>query len=181
MMRHMNSERLKRSFRISIMALLCALMLEVVCWGQCTKDGQNCPKSAPVESPTSPFTGCYQLTLGRYWPWAFGEDTKYVTPPSRIQLLSERGSEGFEQNGFLLRAIPTNKRTTYVRGEPSYWRVESTDQIDLVWTDGFTGVTLKLEKKGYELRGWAHPHFDAVKLIPRTARVVARPIACDAP
>jgi hypothetical protein len=104
-----------------------------------------------------------------------------VTPPSRIQLLSEHGIKGFEQNGFLLRAVPTNKRTTYVRGGPSYWQVESINQIDLIWTDGFTGVTLKLGKKGDELSGWAHPHFDAVKLIPRTARVVARPIACDAP
>jgi len=59
--------------------------------------------------------------------------------------------------------------------------VESINQIDLVWTDGFTGVTLKLEKKKDELSGWAHPHFDAAKFIPRMARVVARPIACDTP
>ncbi len=177
----MNRELLKRAFKTSITTLLCALVLEVVSWGQCTKDAQNCSKSAPVESPTSLFTGCYQLTLGRWWPWAFGEDTKYVTPPSRIRLLPERGIEGFEQSGFLLRAISTNKRTTYVRGGPSYWQMESINQIDLIWTDGFTGVTLKLEKKGDELSGWAHPHFDAVKLIPRTARVVARPISCDTP
>jgi len=177
----MNSELLIRSFKTSIAALLCALMLEVVCWGQCPKDAQDRPKSARVESPTSPFIGCYQLTLGRWWPWAFGEDTKYVTPPSPVQLLSDRGTEGFEQNGFLLRAIPTNKHSTYVRGGPSYWQVESINQIDLVWTDGFTGVTLKLEKKKDELSGWAHPHFDAAKFIPRRARVVARPIACDTP
>ncbi len=177
----MNSELLRRSFKTSIAALLCALMLEVICWGQCPKDAQDCPKSARVESPTSPFLGCYQLTLGRWWPWAFGEDTKYVTPPSPVQLLSDRGTEGFEQNGFLLRAIPTDKHTTYVRGGPSYWQVRSTNQIDLIWTDGFTGVTLKLKKQGDDLRGWAYPHFDAVKLIPRTARVVARPIACDTP
>jgi hypothetical protein len=127
------------------------------------------------------FTGCYQLTVGRWWPWAFGEDTQFVTLPSRIQLQSLRGTEGFGQNGFLLRAIPTNARATYVRGGPSYWQVESTNRIDLIWTDGFTGVTLKLEKEGHELRGWAHPHFDAAKLIPRTARVIARPVACDSP
>ncbi len=38
----------------------------------------------------------------------------------------------------------------------------------------------RLEKDGEKLSGWAHPHFDAVKLIPRTAHVVARRIACDA-
>jgi hypothetical protein len=51
----------------------------------------------------------------------------------------------------------------------------------LIWTDGFVGVRLSLEKNGNELHGWAHPHFDASKLIPRTARVDARPIACDNP
>jgi hypothetical protein len=177
----MNGQLLTRSSKTTTAILLCALMLDVASWGQCAKDTQNCSPPVRVESQTSPFIGCYQLTLGKWWPWAFGEDTKYVTPPTRVRLLPERGAEGFEQNGFLLRAVPTNKRTTYVRGGPSYWQVESTNQIDLIWTDGFTGVTLKLEKQGYELRGWAHPHFDAASLIPRTARVVARPTACDAP
>lgn len=46
--------------------------------------------------------------------------------------------------------------------------------------NGFTGVSLELQKHGDELRGRAHPHFDAVPLIPRTANVTAKRIACDA-
>jgi hypothetical protein len=39
-------------------------------------------------------------------------------------------------------------------------------------TDEFVGVRvrLSLEKNGDETQGWAHPHFDGVKLIPRAAR-----------
>ena len=125
--------------------------------------------------------GCYKLAIGRWWPWGFGEENSYVTPPSRVELLSEHGTKGFEQYGFLLRTMPRKEEAPAGSREFSYWQVRSSDQIDLIWTDGFTGVTLELEKKGDELSGWAHPHFDAVKLIPRTARVVARSIACDAP
>jgi hypothetical protein len=173
-------ELLKRAFKTSITALLCAVLLEFTCWGQCKKDAQNCSKSTPIETPTSLYTGCYQLTLGRWWPWGFGEKNSYVTPPSRVELLSEHGARGFEQDGFLLRAVPREQEAPAGNRESSYWRVRSINQIDLIWTDGFTGVTLKLEKNGDELSGWAHPHFDAVKLIPRTAHVVARRIAYDA-
>jgi hypothetical protein len=175
-----SGERLKRSVRSSINALLCVLALQVVCWSQCPKSAQNCSKSVPVATPMSLFTGCYQLTIGRWWPWAFGEETKYVTPPSRIQLLSDQGTKGFEQDRLLLRSIPRKEESAAGSRESSYWQVRSSDRIDFIWTDGFTGVTLKLEKKGDELSGWAHPHFDAAKVVPRTARVVARLIACDA-
>jgi hypothetical protein len=139
------------------------------------------PNQRPFESPILSFTGCYQLTIGKWWPWAFGEDTKYVTPLSRIRLLSEHGTKGFEQDGFLLRTIPRKEEAPAGSRESSYWLARSTNQIYLIWTDGFTGVTLMLEKKGDELSGWAYPHFDAAKLIPRRAHVVARRIACDAP
>jgi hypothetical protein len=57
----------------------------------------------------------------------------------------------------------------------------SSNQIELIWTDGFTGITVELEEKSNELRGWAHPHFDAVPLIPRIARATAQRIPCDSP
>jgi hypothetical protein len=121
-----------------------------------------------------PFAGCYELKLGRWWPWGFGRDTQYVTPPSRIQLLAERGTKGFEQDGFLIRAI---KGTAPGRGGPSYWQVRSSDLIDLIWNDGFSGVTLRLKKRGNELDGRAHPHFD-FPTVARTAKATAQRIAC---
>jgi hypothetical protein len=88
------------------------------------------------------------------------------------------GELAFRHDGFLLRAIPT-KGNSGGRGRPSYWQVDSKNQIYLMWNDGFTGVTLKLKKDGDGLRGWAHLHFDSPHVIPRTSHVVARRIDCS--
>jgi len=143
--------------------------------------GGNPVGGAPtrVETPTPPLAGCYDLTLGRWWPWALGEDTGLITPPNRIQLLPERGTSGFEKGEFLIRRIPRVNSTTSGRVRSSYWQVKPGNQIDLVWNDGFTGVTLTLKKIRDELRGWAHPHFDYPHFVPRIARVTTRRIACD--
>jgi hypothetical protein len=66
---------------------------------------------------TKSFEGCYELTLGRWWPWPFGGDNAFVAPPSRIRLLSERGTIGFEEDGFLIRTIPSRKRAASGRGD----------------------------------------------------------------
>jgi len=80
-----------------------------------------------------------------------------------------------------MRAIPARKGAASGRGGPSYWNAKSSTDINLIWNDGFTGVTLSLKKRGDELRGWAHPHFDGPTFIPRIAHVTARKIACDTP
>jgi hypothetical protein len=140
------------------------------------------PLHSEVKEEVSPasFAGCYELKLGRWLPWGFrgeGKDGFFlVTPPSRIQLSLEQGTKGFEKEYFLIRPI---KGTAPGRGGPSYWLVQSNGRVDLLWNDGFTGVTLELEKHADELRGWAHPHFDAVPLISRTATVNAQRIACE--
>jgi hypothetical protein len=140
-------------------------------------------KSAPehpqrTQTTVGSFVGCYDLTLGRWWPWGFGSDDTYFTPPPRIRLLPEPGTNGFEQNGLLLRALPGPTANTSGRGGPSYWNVRSPNEIDLTWTDGFTGIRLKLTRTGNELRGWAHPHSDAAMFIHRTVHVTARPVDC---
>jgi hypothetical protein len=135
----------------------------------------------PGETPGLEFAGCYELMLGRWWPWSFGGDTILVTPPRRIQLLLTRGTVGFEKDRLLIRPISDIKVPVQGRGGPSYWQPKSDTQVDLEWNDGFTGVTLNLEKQGSELYGWAHPHFDAPSFIPRIERVVARKIACPIP
>jgi len=85
----------------------------------------------------------------------FGSDDTFFTPPRRIKLLTEHGTKGFEQNGFCCvhSRIQSNHGG---RGGPSYWNVRSPNEIDLTWTDGFTGIRLKLTRTGNELRGWVH-------------------------
>jgi len=133
----------------------------------------------PSENPASAFTGCYELKLRRWWPWSFGGDIGLVTPPTQIELHPERGATGFEQEGLIIREIPPTNGKPSGRAGPSYWQVKTDNQIDLVWTDGFTGVTLRLEKHGDELRGWAHPHFDSPTFVPRVAHVLAKRIRCQ--
>ncbi len=130
------------------------------------------------EAHGTAFAGCYEVTLGRWWPWSYGEDTVYVTPPSQIEPLSVRGTEGFEKDSFLIRTVPAPKMVGSGWRISSFWQVESKNWLTLTWTNGFTAVSLKLEKQGDELRGWAHPHFDFPHLIPRTAHVTARKIPC---
>lgn len=122
-----------------------------------------------------PYAGCYRITLGRWWPWGYGEEAKYVTPPNSIRLMPERGTEGFEKDQLLIRVFPL-PRTSSARGG-SFWDVQGSD-VYMIWTDGFAGVSLKLEKRGGQLVGWAHPHFDSWRLIPHVARAKAQPIPC---
>jgi len=98
-----------------------------------------------------------------------------VTAPQQIELKREHGTEGFEQDRFLLRALPSGPPTR----RKAYWLPETEGNgVVLTWTDGFTGLTVKLSKNQKDLSGWAHPHFDGPRLVPRIAHATARPIPC---
>lgn len=130
-------------------------------------------RNAPEHSDMA---GCYELSMGRWWPWGFGEDAQFVTPPERIELLAKQGTDGWERGHPLVRALPN---TSGRRGS-SFWEMRPDDHIELVWTDGFTGVTLELKKRENTFRGWAHPHFDSFHLIKRVAHAKMHKIVCGA-
>jgi hypothetical protein len=177
----MQTSHIGHNGKVIMASQLAMLTLLVVISPRCHGQASN-PSPGPQtqsENHASSFIGCYELVLGRWWPWSFGGDTIYVTPPTRIELLPEAGTKGFEKNGLVIRAIPPQTGMTSGRGGPSYWQVKSGNQVDLVWTDGFTGVTLTLEKHGDELRGWAHPHFDGPTFVPRVQHVIAKRIVCE--
>jgi hypothetical protein len=144
---------------------------------------QSAASGAQVQSAaqTASFAGCYELNVGRRWPWGLGEDGVSIAPPKRVRLLAERGTKGFEQDGFLLRAASASKSESSGQTKSAYWQVKSSDQVDLIWTDGFTGIRMKLEKQSDGLSGWAHPILDSPPLIPRVAHVTARRIPCEGP
>jgi hypothetical protein len=139
---------------------------------------------ANAQAPSIPpsamsFAGCYELKLGRWWPWSFGEDNQFVTPPSKIQLIPQQGTDGFEKYGFVIRQIPPAKGGAPGRRRSSFWLVKSDNNVQLIWTNGLSGVSLNLGRHGDKLRGWAHPHFDFPMFIPRIMHVTALRIACD--
>jgi|SRR5215469_1807311 len=170
------ARKCERSTLTAGMLLLLLTMPVPTCLAQ-DADQSRFPSNKEIQS----YTGCYQLNMGRWWPWSFGEDTQYVTPPSRVELTLDQGTEGWAKDHFLIRVAPAQKSMVSGGRRASYWEVEPDNRIDLIWNDGFTGVTLKLERQGNDLRGWAHPHFDAGKFIPRIAQVKGQRIACDKP
>ena len=164
----------------SVIAKCVALipLLIVVPWPDCCAQKSTPQTPQQTDATVGSFAGCYELTLGRWWPWGLGSDETLFTPPRRVRLLTELGTKGFEQNGLLLRAVANPAATSTGRRGPSYWNVRSSSQIDLTWTDGFTGITIKLTKTGNELRGWVHPHSDALTFVHHTAHVTARRVDC---
>lgn len=153
---------------------ICALSNQCVAQ---TKTTTNPPEDQKLIASV---TGCYELQMGRWWPWGFGEDNEYVTPPRKIQLLTERGTEGFETGRLLIREIPTETEEPGRRRRYSYWQVKSDKRVDLIWTNGLSGVVLSLTMEGRNLNGKAHPHFDFPIWIHRFAYVTARRIDCAA-
>jgi len=123
------------------------------------------------QAAVSEFVGCYELKLGRWWPWSSDDIRTFHTPPSRVELLSSRGTDGFVKDHFLIGPLPKPSRY-------GYWDLKSKNRIRLTWTDGLVGVGLNLAKHGTELSGWAHPHSDAPQFVPHIAHVIARKTSC---
>ena len=118
--------------------------------------------------------GCYQLQLGRWWPWGLGEDAVFATPPQRMELTLDRGTQGFETYGLVIRPLSTNERLR----RSAFWRPLGRTHAVLTWTTGFSGVGMILAEHGGDLRGRAHAFFDFPR-IPHKAHVVARKIPCN--
>jgi hypothetical protein len=113
-----------RAFWSSLMILILALIPR--CVAQTDKSGARAKvKPAPTQAS---FEGCYELNLGWWWPWGFGEENAYVTPPPHIQLLGEHGTRGFEQDELLIRTIPRQDRMPGSR-ESSFWIAKSQNQL----------------------------------------------------
>lgn len=162
----------ERSKLFAGMPLLLLLIASAsTCTGQSAVQEPRLASMNEIES----YVGCYDLGMGRWWPWSFGEDAKYVTPPNRIELTRDRGTEGWAKGHLLIRFASAQKAGVSGGRGASFWDVHSNGRIALTWTDGFTGVTLKLERNRDDLGGWAYPHLDAGLLIPRIAHVKGSP------
>lgn len=120
--------------------------------------------------------GCYELTLSAWRPnLSLGEDAIFLTPPHRIQLFAERGTQGWESEGYVVKPAPGEEPSIH-RG--SYWLSKSSHSIEIVWTTGFSGLVMGLKIEGTDLRGEAKSFWD----FPRgrqTAQVTARKVECQ--
>jgi hypothetical protein len=120
--------------------------------------------------------GCYQLETLNWKPdLKLGEDEVFITPPQRIQILAERGSIGFEKNGYLVRAAPGSPKSIH---RASYWEPTGPKTIDIVFSTGTSGVSMRLKVEGDILRGKAKTHWDFPRR-DQTAQVIAHKIDCE--
>ena len=119
--------------------------------------------------------GCYDLGALNWRPdLKLGEDETFITPPQRIQILVERGSTGFEKNGYLVRPAPGFPKSIH---RASYWEPTGSDTIEVVFTTGTSGLSMRLKIEGETLRGKAKTHWDFLRK-EQTAQVIARKTEC---
>jgi hypothetical protein len=118
------------------------------------------------------FTACYKLTLS---PWTpdlnLGEDAVFVTPPTTIELTGTA-----ERGGFLVKPALGAAQSIH---STAYWRPLPKAQIRIVWTTGFSGLTMILKREDSSLVGTAETFWDFARRIQK-AKVRADEVPCDA-
>jgi len=142
------------------------------CVGFARAQEQRKPELVKPES----IQGCYELTLSAWRPnLSLGEDAVFVTPPPRIQLFAERGTQGWESKGYVVKPAPGVEPSIH-RG--SFWSPKSSQSIEIVWTTGFSGLVMILKITGADLRGEARSFWDFPRRRQK-ADVIARKVECE--
>lgn len=164
---------MKNTVRYRLLLLLAALL-----GGTLTLAQQKAPSSKPSAESLA---GCYNLKLSEWTPHMnLGTpedgDIVFITPPKDIYLSKEHGKDGFEKRGYLIRPVTGTKASIH---RWSYWAMEEDGAVSLVWTTGFSGLTMKLtpEQKTRDLKGTARTFWDFGRP-EQTAEVNAVRIEC---
>jgi hypothetical protein len=110
--------------------------------------------NATVTAP-SPLA-CYSLTLGA-WNSALPEPLP--APPSAVQLTDSLGTYVLETGRRIVRSMPPGRVKAYPF---QYWVPREGDDVLIVFSNGFTGMTLDLTRTGggTDLSGTARAFFD---------------------
>ena len=129
----------------------------------------------PARLEVKDLVGCYQLALGPWEPkLELGREAVFVSMPDGIRLYANQGTDGFEKQGRILRALPGGNSG---KGPPSFWRLKGENQVELIWTDGFTSVRAVLAREKSVLKGIAETHWDSPRQVQKRS-VTATPVAC---
>ena len=102
--------------------------------------------------------GCWTVTMSTYAPpMVLRGDSVYSKPPRRIELDSMRGAGPFARDGWALspaRGVPLSVHRF------SYFHPIAGDSLELVWTSGFSGLTIRAAISADTLRGVARTFWD---------------------
>lgn len=119
--------------------------------------------------PRVPVAGCYTLSVG---PWSLPRVSLRV--PGFVQL---RADTATDRVGMLSPDLMRSSPRKSFPGTPR-WEREGDDVVTLIWSDGFTGVTLPLRIQGDTLRGIAHSVSDDMSAPTASAVVTGVRVEC---
>lgn len=136
--------------------------------------GQN-PNDKDFIKPES-IQGCYDLGTLNWRPdlKLDKDEAVFITPPERIELLAERGTQGREKNGYLVRPAPGVTQSVH---RSTYWMPTGPKKIEIVFTTGTSGLEMQLTVQGETLQGKAKTFWDFLRR-RQTAHSIAHKINC---
>ena len=112
----------------------------------------------PQDSLPRALIGCWTVSLEAWRPvMRLGADTIFSTPPKTIEIPAVRGTASFEAGGWIVRPAPGVRPSIH---RFSYLVFVAPDSVRIVWTTGFSGLTMRLGLKGGSLRGTAETFWD---------------------
>lgn len=148
-----------------------ALLLPILCFCGCAGAlPPAAPQSANPALTIAAIAGCFDTQLSDWDPPL----TEQL--PSSIELSKSRIAQGFGKGD---HALKTMIATPGLQERTSFWRVGDS-KLELVWTDGFAGVTAALLPAGRDFAGTAMSFSDAGLAPPSRAQLKLQRIPCSA-
>ena len=129
------------------------------------------------EKPTAAqVSGCYQLQIGAWQPaLKLDRDVEFITPPDRVNLKLDAAEHSWRKVGLLVRQAPGSRGSIHTSGE---WSVSKNVRVEILWSTGFSGLTMELANAPGGLHGSAKTFWDFPRPTQR-ATVEAKRVSCS--
>jgi hypothetical protein len=133
----------------------------------------GCANNSITEVP-SPLA-CYTLTLGAWGPEL---PEQLPPPPAAVQLTDSLGTSVLENGKRVVRSMPAGTPKAYPF---QYWVPREQGDVFIVFSNGFTGMTIDLAPQGDDFTGTAHAFLIlATSMFQRRCNCSGRPAASAA-
>jgi len=144
--------------------------------------GSACAAASRLDYVAAGSSTCYRLELGAWsGPFPSGSPTLHQVPEAiRLDTVS---LPAMPWPGHYQRAAPSQApRNGRPERFPPHWRLFAQDSLEIIWTTGFGGVTLRLRQAHDALSGAAYAFNDVEGpgIVQPTAPVKGTRIDCPA-